>query len=288
MKNQNGILRIVFVILFLALISTNAKSQQVLTKINGWNAYVHLPDDYNSTTKSYPVIVFIAGIGEVGTDPSKLLVYGPSYFMSKGDSMNFMVNVILEKPIVVSIQPPSAWPVAASINTELDSITKRWRIDLNRIYLTGLSMGGWAFDSYITATTAYANKPAALVVMSAPESDYPLAKYAWYANDGGRWWGFEGTLDYRKMDLVRDKLNSTVAGSARYTQYVGGHCCWNTWYDPTWKDTDGETIYTWMLKQNKAGTSGNQLPIVNAGSDQTITLPVNSVTLTGTATDPDG
>jgi gliding motility-associated-like protein len=35
-----------------------------------------------------------------------------------------------------------------------------------------------------------------------------------------------------------------------------------------------------------AGT--NQSPVVNAGADQTITLPTNSITLTGTATDPDG
>ena len=36
------------------------------------------------------------------------------------------------------------------------------------------------------------------------------------------------------------------------------------------------------------GSSGNVPPTVNAGSSQTITLPTNSVTLTGTASDPDG
>src|SRR6476661_8891420 len=37
-----------------------------------------------------------------------------------------------------------------------------------------------------------------------------------------------------------------------------------------------------------AGTGTNQAPTVNAGADQTITLPTNSVTVTGTATDADG
>lgn len=32
----------------------------------------------------------------------------------------------------------------------------------------------------------------------------------------------------------------------------------------------------------------NQLPVANAGSDQTITLPVNTVNLSGSGTDPDG
>jgi hypothetical protein len=36
------------------------------------------------------------------------------------------------------------------------------------------------------------------------------------------------------------------------------------------------------------GSSGNVPPTVNAGSSQTIMLPTNSVTLTGTASDPDG
>src|SRR5690606_32603349 len=37
-----------------------------------------------------------------------------------------------------------------------------------------------------------------------------------------------------------------------------------------------------------SGSPINQPPVVNAGNDQTITLPQNSLTLTGTATDPDG
>lgn len=37
-----------------------------------------------------------------------------------------------------------------------------------------------------------------------------------------------------------------------------------------------------------ANTAGNTLPVVGAGGDQTITLPLDSVTLTGTATDADG
>lgn len=36
------------------------------------------------------------------------------------------------------------------------------------------------------------------------------------------------------------------------------------------------------------GAISNQSPVANAGADQTITLPVNSVTLKGTGTDPDG
>ena len=71
--------------LLLLVLLTAAGAQQSLTTINGWNAYVHLPDDYATTQNNYPVIVFIAGTDEVGTDPSKLLVNGPAYFINKGN-----------------------------------------------------------------------------------------------------------------------------------------------------------------------------------------------------------
>lgn len=281
----NCVKRFLLVSLFSLFLSYHSIGQQSLTTIDGWNAYVHLPDDYNSTQQNYPVIVFIAGIGEVGTDPSKMLVFGPSRFVSQGHNMQFTVNGNVEKPIVISIQPVSAWPSVTLVARKVDSIRLRWRVDPDRFYLTGLSMGGWAWDSYVTANQTYANKIAAIVAMSAPPPDV-IANFQWYATGGGKWWGFEGTSDYRSMDKIRDTMNAYVPGSARYTQYVGGHCCWNTWYDPSWNE-NGETIYTWMLKQSRSGAV-NQLPTANAGTNQSVTLPANSVTISGSGNDPDG
>lgn len=264
---------------------------QSLTKIASWNAYVHLPNDYlDSPAKQYPVIVFISGVGEIGTDPAKMLVYGPGKYIAEGHNMVFNVNGKLEKPIVISLQPPTGWPQPATINTRIDSILARWRIDPGRLYLTGLSMGGWTFDNYICGSPTYGRRPAAIVSMSSPDPDNPLSNLRYYAQNGGKWWGFEGTQDYRKMDIIRDSLNAAVAGSARYTHYVGGHCCWNTWYNPAWQE-NGESIYTWMLKQriNLSNNNPNNIPpVANAGADTLIVLPTNSVVLRGTATDIDG
>jgi len=268
------------------LITLPASAQQTLTKIDGWNAYVHLPDDYSTSGLNYPVIIFIPGIGEAGTDPNKLLLYGPSNFINQGHNMQFVVNSTTEKPIVISIQPSAAWPTVAALSKKVDSICYRWRVDLNRVYLTGLSMGGWCWDTYAAENQTNANKIAAIVAMSAPPPNV-IGNMKWLANLGGKWWGFEGTDDYRSMDKIRDTMNNAVAGSARYTQYVGGHCCWNTWYNPTWTEA-GDNIYTWMLKQRKGTQTANQPPVANAGADQTTTLPLNTVTLAGSATDPDG
>jgi hypothetical protein len=278
----------VLVATLLSLATFQVKAQQSLTTIDGWNAYVHLPADYNTNSGTYPVIIFIAGIGEIGTDPSAMLAYGPSKFIADGHNMQFTVNGVVEKPIVISIQPTAAWPSATVLNKKIDVILSTWRVNTNRVYLTGLSMGGWSWDNYVSTSQAYANRIAAIVAMSAPPPN-TIDNMTLFANAGGKWWGFEGTQDYRKMDVIRDLMNAAVAGSARYTKYNGGHCCWNTWYNPEWTES-GENIYTWLLKHNKGGVTepANQAPVANAGNDVTITLPISTAALAGSGTDADG
>ena len=281
-------------LLFLVVSSLpqQGKSQQFQTTIDGWNAYVHLPPDYSdSLNKKYPVIIFAPGVGEFGTDASKLLTYGPSHFIALGDSMKFMVNHAWVWPIVISIQPVEPWvPNPWIINTKLDSIMARWRCDPTRLNLTGLSMGGQAWDNYVNGwDPAFTNRPTSIVAMSAVAPDGPISNMSLYASAGGKWWGFEGTQDYHQMDQIRDYMNASEAASARYTQYIGGHCCWNIWYDPSYNEY-GESIYTWMLKQRKEGyvPIPNIAPESYAGSDATLSTILPIYTLTGAANDPDG
>jgi hypothetical protein len=55
----------------------------------------------------------------------------------------------------------------------------------------------------------------------------------------------------------------------------------------TVKDNSGNTDSDYV-KVVVGSTTTNAIPVVSAGSDKTLTLPTNSVTITGTATDPDG
>ncbi len=267
-----------------------AKAQQFLTQIDGWNAYVHLPAEYNdSTAKRYPLICFIPGTGECGTDASKLLTYGPSKFVAAGDKMEFMVNGKLEKPIVISLQPSALWPSAYTVNRKLDSIFARYRIDLQRVNATGLSMGGWAWDNFVdNYSPVYTNKVTSIVSMSAPPPDNGYGNMKYFALAGGTMWAFEGNQDLRGLDQIRDTMNKAVPSSVRYTLYTGGHCCWNTFYDPAFTE-NGESIYTWMLKQRKAlvqGVPGS--PQANAGKDSATTTVAPTIPLKGNGNDPNG
>ncbi len=279
---------------FALILSLGVNAQQYLTKINGWNAYIHLPDDYNSTTQTYPVIIYVPGIGEIGTDPASLLKYGPSHYISLGVNLNqFTVNAAVVKPIFISIQPIQSYPGPALMNTMFDSISARFRVDPDRFYGTGLSMGGFAFDNYITYSSQYAQRMTALVMMSAVVPNYPFTNFQWFAKSGGTWWGFQGDQDgSRQMPDIADTLNKYAPGSAKITIYSGGHCCWNDFYDPNYRE-NGQNIYEWLLSQKRTGSptppAPNQSPAANAGNDINITLPTNSVNLDGSSSsDPDG
>ncbi|MFT3980371.1 MAG: hypothetical protein QM687_07875 [Ferruginibacter sp.] len=284
-------LRVCLAAILLSIVSFSARAQQFLTQIDGWNAYVHLPAEYNdSTAKRYPLICFVAGIGEIGTDPSKMLLYGPSKFVADGNTMEFTVNGKLEKPIIISIQPAAAWPNAYTMNKKLDSIVARYRCDLQRINVTGLSMGGWSWANMVdNYNSVYTNRVTSMVTMSALEPDNTIGNMKYYAQAGGTLWAFEGNQDLRGYDKVRDTMNRAVTSSARYTLYNGGHCCWNDFYTPSYME-NGENIYTWMLKQKKilVQAPGPTSPEANAGRDSSTAVVLSTLPLSGNGNDPSG
>src|SRR5580765_7173100 len=71
---------------------------------------------------------------------------------------------------------------------------------------------------------------------------------------------------------------------------TGNHWIWDMAYDTThgWQNPN---IYEWFLSKARTNVAlpPNVLPVGNAGPDQTITIPINSVMLNGSGSyDPDG
>jgi predicted peptidase len=107
-----------------------------------------LPDDYYSdSTKQYPCIIFIHGSGERGvgtdTDLNRVKNAGPPKFINQGHKMCFTnpSTGLQECFIVLSPQTNKwSWKTDALIFAKW-ALTK-YKIDPNRFYCTGLSMGG--------------------------------------------------------------------------------------------------------------------------------------------------
>ena len=311
MKNLTRQTCVLLCALLCTLFSNFVYSQQTLTQINGWNAYVHLPANYSSTSTSYPTIIFFPGLGEVGTNAAALISNGPGAYIAQGWNGNVVVNGNTVEFIVISIQPPSAYPGETSINDKIQKIKSLYRVDNNKLYLTGLSHGGWCSNTFVTGDAYggpynYASQIAAVVEVQGvvPDDNAPYPNlFDNFANSGGRLLGFEQKMDNRGMPTRINRMNATKANSGIYVQTNfggGGHCCWNQFYggqgvQPGNFMLDGvnQNLYQWLARQSRGGAAAppppaNQAPTANAGADKTITLPTTSVALTGSGADADG
>lgn len=97
---------------------------------------LHLPRDYSPRgTNRWPLILFLHGAGERGTNLQKVAVHGPPKIVKSRPDFPF---------IVVSPQCPAeqVWDDELLLAL-LDDVIERHNVDKRRVYLTGLSMGGY-------------------------------------------------------------------------------------------------------------------------------------------------
>lgn len=210
------------------------------------------PKDYDANQR-YPLVMFFHGAGERGNDNVKQLVHGMNDFASD--------DVMAKYPcFVVAPQCPNGvqWvdtPWTADAHTMPDTPTEPLRlslelitslqaefsIDENRLYVTGLSMGGFGVWD---AVQRHPNRFAAAVPVcsggdpSFAEQLAPLAV-----------WVFHGDADTTvKPKRSRDMIAALKAagGSPKYTEYPGvGHNSWAATY------ADRE-MYAWLFAQKRS------------------------------------
>lgn len=94
------------------------------------------PENYKKEKKQkFPLLIFLHGSGERGSDLSKVKVWGPPSFVEQRPDFPF---------VVVSPQcPEGEWWNVEVLDALLTKLLKKYRIDPDRVYLTGLSMGGF-------------------------------------------------------------------------------------------------------------------------------------------------
>lgn len=98
---------------------------------------LYLPKEYDeNSAKRWPFIFFLHGAGERGNNLNRVLTQGlPKLLYRHADDFPF---------IVASPQCTGTTRWASStLNAALDEIVKTYKTDTDRIYLTGLSMGGF-------------------------------------------------------------------------------------------------------------------------------------------------
>lgn len=247
-------------LIFLLLLSQIAFGQNVKTTYGSyWKVpgLEKLPADYSTSGKSYPAILFIGGTGQA-TDINTLDDYGPSALVAQGIPVEATINGVKETPIVISFAP-GLWQTPQFVDGIVEDILKRYRI--NKLIVTGLSMGAGIWNQYI-GIPEFAKKISAVYSLqgvSAPADPIGL-------NYNGKWWGVEGgaASEYRGGDLIAAAINKRRPGTAELTIIPQGkpgynHCCWETMYALTFKNKAGQN---WLEFTLSGGGAIDPPPIV--------------------------
>lgn len=235
------------------------------------------PDGYDGI-KEFPLLIFMHGLGEKGDNLEVVKRNGPPNLISNGKWDKDLPF------IVISPQLPSRynnWP-AVLVNDVLEYVLKNYKVDLDRIYLTGLSLGGNGVWNFLVK---YPEKIAAAV----PIAGWGNTNLACVAAEVPVW-AFHGDADgtiavNRAIGMINSVNNCSPSVPAELTIYPGvGHNSWARTYDLS----AGHDIYTWMLSYTNKREAANIPPIANAGEAQTLVLPNNSIQLAGSGVDKDG
>ncbi len=271
--------------------TSNAQQTAKVTPSN--IAYLeYLPKDYGSNNQNYPVVIFLHGIGERGSNSNDHEVLKTSVQDVAKVGLAQYIKYGTHYPfIVISPQLKSSygtWP-ANYVMDVLNHVKKYLRIDQQRIYITGLSLGG--FGTW-TTLAAYPDEFAAAVPICSGGN--AINQACTIASKNIPLWAFHDTEDWVvSYGITTSMINAVNACTpkpsplAKTTLYTGlGHGIWDKVYLET-------NALDWMLSFKKGGGSApaptppsNAAPVANAGADKTTSG--TSISLTGSATDSDG
>jgi len=191
----------------------------------------YLPKDYDKQ-ESWPLLLFLHGAGERGDDLELVKTHGPPKLIASGREFPF---------IVVSPQcPKNRWWEPTELVVLLDEIGSKYKVDSDRIYVTGLSMGG--FGTWRLA--AYApHRPAAIAPICGGGEKYwakQLTRLPVWAFHGAKDTGVPSERSQEMVDAITKN-----GGNPKLTIYPeAGHDSWTETYD-------NPKFYEWLLQQKR-------------------------------------
>ena len=219
--------------------------------------YVYTPSGYTNNQASYPLLVFLHGVGEEGNsmiDPNylkRILTYGPPELIYKKNWSPKYPMIVVSPQSIKGFTPDS-------LHKFLQYIISTYRINTHRIYMTGLSLGGAGTFSYICNFPNNGSYVAAAIPMSAPYEKHTninnLVKTPIWTFIGGNDVGFS------KLTVTIDLINQlSPTYKAKITVFPGvGHNCWDLAYSGSGMgsesksyDTFNTNIYDWLFQYAK-------------------------------------
>jgi predicted peptidase len=195
-----------------------------------------LPKGYAEQTKKYPLVIYLHGGSQKGRDLNKLKTYGLPKLISEGKEYDF---------IFAAPQCPDSlyWSSENWFDSLFADLKNKYRIDTNRVYLTGFSMGGYGV--FIVGMD-FPDKFAALVPISGGCNDSDTTRIGNLKDIPI--WAFHGVIDKRIPISETERIVNALKkcnGNIKFTRFEDkGHMIYTLY------ETNPE-IFEWMLKQKK-------------------------------------
>lgn len=193
---------------------------------------LYLPKDYDQKD-AWPLLLFLHGSGERGDDLKKVKVHGPPKLIAAGKEFPF---------IVVSPQCPTrsrGWQ-PHELSALLDEIVEKYKVDKDRIYVTGLSMGGFGTWSLAAFSP---DRFAALVPICGggdPNTARRISHIAVWVFHGAK----DPTVPLERSEKMVEALKK-AGSNVKFTIYPEArHDSWTQAYN------DPE-LYKWLLQQKR-------------------------------------
>jgi len=194
--------------------------------------YVYLPQDYSSSRR-WPLLLYLHGSGERGNDLAKVLHNGPAGIIAEGHHWPLIV-------ITPQCREGESWN-SRQLLALLDHVEQRFAVDTDRIYVGGYSMGG--YGAWALACEAPERFAAIIPVAGGGE-----------VNDAERLtplaiWAFHGSADdVVPPDQTQKMIEAIQAmgGNSQLTTYAGiGHAIDRVTFAR-------EDLLDWLLRQRRS------------------------------------
>jgi predicted peptidase len=194
-----------------------------------------LPQDYGTNPdKKWPLILFLHGAGERGNNLERVKKHGVPKIVERRPDFPF---------IVLSPQCPDEatwWDHHLTLKALLDEIMVKYAVDVHRIYLTGLSMGGYGTWSMAMAYPKLFAAIAPICGGGFPDFVSELKHVPVWAFHGAEDDVVKLEVSQRMVDALR-----ACGGNVRFTVYPGvGHDSWTQTYD-------NPELYEWFLQHTR-------------------------------------
>ncbi|HET6274257.1 MAG TPA: prolyl oligopeptidase family serine peptidase [Bacteroidota bacterium] len=204
-----------------------------ITKTVSYRFLLYLPKSYGQEPqKKWPLVFFLHGSGESGDDIRKVKVHGPPKLVETDAAFPFIV-------VSPQNQVGTSWSVEG-LNALLDEVVARLPIDEDRVYLTGLSRGGYGTWHFACAHPERFAAIAPVCGGGYPDAVCRLKNVPVWVFHGAKDPVINISESYRMVDPLKE-----CGGDVRFTIYPeAGHDAWTeTYMNPE--------LYTWFLSHTR-------------------------------------